>query len=177
MPSRNALTRTAGQAHRLVGLVGGVVAWVGLALVLLVAFNVLARYLFSMGSVAAQEMEWHLMAVVALFGMSYGINRGEDVRVDMLYAKYGPRTKAVVDVISAALMFAVAVIIAWLSVNYVRQSFTIGEGSPDPGGLPWRFLLKATIPAGFVLLALQAFAAFVEATCRLAGENASHDSQ
>lgn len=166
MPVR-IIKRTADQAHRLVGFIGGLVSWVGLALVLLVAFNVLARYLFSLGSVAMQELEWHLMAIVALFGMSYGINRGEDVRVDMLYAKYRPTTKAVVDVISSILMLIVALIVAWLSIHYVHQSFSIGEGSPDPGGLPERYLLKAAIPAGFILLALQAFAATVEASCRL----------
>lgn len=81
-------------AHGIVRVVGEVAAWSGLALVLLVAFNVLSRYLFSYGSVALQEAEWHLMAVAALFGMSYGLNQGGEVRVDIAYAKFPPRVQA-----------------------------------------------------------------------------------
>jgi TRAP-type mannitol/chloroaromatic compound transport system permease small subunit len=29
------------------------------------------------------------------------------------------------------------------------------EGSPDPGGIPYRFILKSFIPAGFILVLLQ----------------------
>ena len=34
------------------------------------------------------------------------------------------------------------------------------EGSPDPGGIPYRWVIKALIPIGFAMLFLQAFAAF-----------------
>ncbi|MEO1206162.1 MAG: TRAP transporter small permease subunit [Pseudomonadota bacterium] len=136
--------------------IGRMTAWLVLGLVLLVAFNVLARYLFSAGTVAMQELEWHLLAATALIGMSYGINRGDEVRVDMLYGNYSPRTKAIVDALAAILMFLVAVYLAKLSLNYVAQSYSFNEGSPDPGGLPYRYLLKSLITLGFVLLAVQA---------------------
>jgi TRAP-type mannitol/chloroaromatic compound transport system permease small subunit len=138
-----------------VGLAGRAVSWLVLGLVCLVAFNVLARYLFSIGTVALQELEWHLLAVTALIGMSYGINRGDEVRVDMLYARYGPRTKALVEILSAALMLLVALYLAYVSLSYVNQSYRFVEGSPDPGGLSHRFILKSFIPIGFILLALQ----------------------
>ena len=145
-------------ASRVVRVVGDVAAWSALALVLLVAGNVLARYLFSLGSVAPQEAEWHLMAVGALFGMSYGLNRGEEVRVDVLYARFPPRVRALVDLVGNVLLGLVAVVVAWLSLGYVADSYTIGEGSPDPGGLPARWLLKAALPLAFALLAVQAVA-------------------
>lgn len=146
-----------------VELVGRLAAWLVLGLVLLVAFNVLARYMFSAGTVALQELEWHMLAVTALIGMSYGINRGDEVRVDMLYAGYSPRTKAVVDILSAVLMLLVALFIIKVSIGYVQQSYAYNEGSPDPGGLPYRFILKALIPIGFFLLALQSVAQIAKA--------------
>lgn len=152
---------------RLVAAIGTVTAWTGLVLVLLVSFNVIARYFFSFGTVALQELEWHLMAVLALIGMSYTANQGEAVRVDMLYERYGPRLRAFVDLVAALLMGAIAVIFVKLSIPYVEQSQSLGEGSPDPGGLPHRFLLKAIIPFGFALLALQAFVQLVGAALRL----------
>ncbi|HEY9058803.1 MAG TPA: TRAP transporter small permease subunit [Aurantimonas sp.] len=143
-------------ADRLVRVVGEAAAWTGLVMVLLIGFNVFARYLFSYGSVALQEAEWHLLAVGALFGMSYGLNQGEEVRVDVLYGGYSPRTKRVVDTIASLLLFLTSVAVATLSIGFVLQSYSLGEGSADPGGLPLRWVLKASIPAAFLLLALQA---------------------
>ena len=150
-----------------VGLVGRCTAWLTLALVLLVAVNVLARYLFSAGTVAMQELEWHLLAVTALIGMSYGVNRGDEVRVDMLYSRYGPRSKAVVDLVSAVLTILVALFLLKVSLAYVSQSYSFLEGSPDPGGLSYRFVLKAFIPIGFSLLALQAIVQIAKAVREL----------
>jgi len=147
-------------ADMLVGQAGRLTAWLGLGLVLLVAFDVLARYLFSYGLVALQELEWHVLAVTMLIGMSYTLHRGDEVRVDILYARFGPQTKALVRLLSALLTLAVSVIIIKLSLPYVGQSLAFNEGSPDPGGLPYRFVLKAFIPLGFALLALQALVQF-----------------
>ena len=126
-----------------------------LALVLIVAGNVLLRYAFSFSPVAMQEFEWHLVSPIALIGMSYAVFHRADVRVDFLYDRFGLRTQAAIDLISGLLTLAVGVIIAWLAVPYVMQAYDIGEGSPDPGGLPYRYLVKAFIPLGFSLLAIQ----------------------
>ena len=48
--------------------------------------NVLLRYVFHTGSVWSQELEWHLMAPICLFGMSYALRHGEHVRVDVMFA-------------------------------------------------------------------------------------------
>lgn len=145
-------------ASSLVRHIGNLSAWLGLALVLVVSFNVLGRYLAGIGSVALQETEWHLMAAAALLGMSYGLNEGGEVRVDIFYEKMPSRMQALVDVISTLLLFGVAIIIGWLSLAYVQNSYSVNEGSPDPGGLPYRYLLKAVMPVAFLLLAVQAVA-------------------
>lgn len=143
-------------AHRLVRAVGEAAAWTGLVMVLLIGFNVFARYLFAFGSVALQESEWHLMAIGALLGMSYALNQGEEVRVDVLYAGFSPRTKHVIDMVASLLLLVVSLAVVVLSIGFVMQSYSLGEGSADPGGLPLRWLLKACIPFAFLLLALQA---------------------
>lgn len=164
---RRLLHLVANGASGTVRCIGQVTAWLGLALVLVVAFNVLARYLFSYGTVALQETEWHLMAMTALLGMSYGLNQGGEVRVDVLYAQMSPRRQAMINVVSAACLAAVALIIAWLSVAYVHSSLVIDERSSDPGGLGYRYLLKAAIPIGFGLLAVQAVAGMCQSLLAL----------
>jgi TRAP-type mannitol/chloroaromatic compound transport system permease small subunit len=109
----------------------------------------------------AQELEWHLLAAVILLGMSYAIQRGDNVRVDVFYADFGPRLKFFVDLLSGVLMLLIAMLFIKLSWAYVMQSYSIGESSADPGGIPLRWLVKGLIPLGFALLALQSLAALL----------------
>lgn len=153
--------------ERLVEAVGDWTAWITLAIVVLMATNVLLRYLFSTGSVWAQELEWHLLVPLVLFGMSYALRHGEHVRVDIVYGRLSPRAQARVDLLSAVLCIAISAVIIWLSLHYVEQSYVIDESSSDPGGLPHRYLIKALIPLGFALLLLQGVAAALASIERL----------
>jgi len=144
--------------ERFVDVIGAWTSWIALVIVALMATNVLLRYLFRTGTVWSQELEWHLLVPLILFGMSYALRHGEHVRVDILYAKFSDRTKVYVDLLSALLCFALSVLVIWFSLKYVQQSYVIGEQSQDPGGLPYRFLLKALIPTGFALLLAQSIA-------------------
>ena len=118
----------------------------------------LLRYVFNTGSVWSQELEWQLMAPICLFGMSYALRHGEHVRVDVLYASFSQRTKDLVGVITAAIAMTVSVIIIYFSLHYVAQSWNVGEGSANPGGIPARYILKSLIPIGFALFFLQSLA-------------------
>jgi TRAP-type mannitol/chloroaromatic compound transport system permease small subunit len=144
--------------ERFTDFVGRATSWLALVIVLLMATNVLLRYGFSIGSVWAQELEWHLLAPLILFGMSYAMLHGEHVRVDVLYAKFGERTKLWVEVASQLLCILISLVIIWLSIKYVQQAYVIDEQSPDPGGLTHRWILKALIPLGFAFLVLQCVA-------------------
>jgi TRAP-type mannitol/chloroaromatic compound transport system permease small subunit len=153
--------------ERAVDLVGRAAAWLTLAVVLLMATNVLLRYGFSIGSVWSQELEWHLLAPLVLFGMTYALKRGDHVRVDVFYARMTPRGQAAVDLLSALLAMVMALLVIRYSLGYVQQSYGINEISPDPGGLTHRWVLKSLIPLGFGLFALQAAALGVAAALRL----------
>ncbi|WP_341895670.1 TRAP transporter small permease subunit [Ferrovibrio terrae] len=156
---------------------GRLASWTGFALVLVMAFNVLLRYLFHTGSVAMQELEWHLMAPVSLLCIAYAIKHEGHVRVDILYGSFSLRTKQVLEVVSCLVAVAFSVIIIKLSIGYVMQSYLIGEKSPDPGGLPYRFLLKAMIPAGFLLLLVQSLAATLRALIPFFGGSIPPEAQ
>jgi TRAP-type mannitol/chloroaromatic compound transport system permease small subunit len=145
----------------LIDAVGKAALYLTLVMIALVATNVLLRYAFSFGSVWAQELEWHLLAAVILFGMSYALQRGDNVRVDLFYAGFRPRTKFVVNLVSGLLTLAIALIFIKLSLAYVAQSWSINETSADPGGIPFRWAVKGLIPLGFGLLALQTLGALL----------------
>jgi TRAP-type mannitol/chloroaromatic compound transport system permease small subunit len=137
--------------------VGRVTAWSSFALAAVMGGNVLLRYVFHTGTVWSQELEWHLMAPICLFGMSYALRHGEHVRVDVMFAGFTQRSKNFVEFLSSLILMAISVIVIWLSINYVMQSWSIGEGSANPGGIPARYVLKSLIPIGFALMFVQAF--------------------
>ena len=142
--------------------IGQAASLLALVIIVLMACNVLLRYSLSLGTVWAQELEWHLLAALILFGMSYALLRGDNVRVDIFYSKYSPQTKRWVDIASAILTMAIAVIMVFLSWKYVGQSYAIAEKSPDPGGIAMRWLLKSLLPLGYGLLFLQSFGALLK---------------
>ncbi|HET7913044.1 MAG TPA: TRAP transporter small permease subunit [Pseudolabrys sp.] len=154
--------RLAGGIDTFIDAVGRITAWSSFALALVMGTNVLLRYGFSTGSVWAQELEWHLMSPICLFGMSYALRHGEHVRVDVLFASFSERNKLLVEFITALISMAVCAIVIDLSWSYVAYSWNIGEGSANPGGVPARYLLKALIPLGFALLFLQSLAQAIQ---------------
>ncbi len=153
--------------ERAVDLVGRATSWLALAIVAVMATNVVLRYLFSFGSVWSQELEWHLLAPLILFGIPYALLKGEHVRVDVLFARFSRRNQLRVEAVSQVLCILVSAAFVWLSLKYVQQSFAIGEQSADPGGLPYRWALKALIPAGFALLFLQSIATLLGVVAKL----------
>lgn len=148
----------AARIERFVDWVGRCSSWLTLVLVALMSANVVLRYFFSIGSVWAQELEWHLLVPLVLFGSAYALRHGEHVRVDIVYGALSQKSKNRVDLVSALLAVAVAALFLWLSLHYVQQAYVIDEGSPDPGGLPHRYLVKSVLPIGFALFLLQGVA-------------------
>ncbi len=147
--------------NRLTEIIGRLTAWLVVLMVGLTLYDVAMRYLFRSGSVGLQELEWHLFALIILFGAGYTFKHDDHVRVDLIYAsnRLSDRQRLLIDV-AGNLFFLLpfATLIIWSSVPFAYESFVHAETSPDPGGLSQRWLLKAAIPTGFALLALQALA-------------------
>ena len=140
-----------------VDVLGRVTAFLLLLLVLNVSFDVMMRYLFHNSSVGMQEMEWHLFAVIFLFGISVALKDEGHVRVDFLYENYSPRKKAVVNIFGTVFfLMPLALLILFGSVEYVKDAYVTHEISEDPGGLPFRWLIKGMIPLSFGFLLVSA---------------------
>lgn len=139
--------------------IGKAIAWLTTALVLLFCYDVVMRYLFSSTAVWITEMEWHLFALIFLVGAAYAYRHDKHVRVDVFYSKMSPKGKAWVNLVGI-LVFLIpwCLVIIRASYRYAHYSWTLLEGSPNPGGLPYRFIIKFAITFGFILLLLQAIA-------------------
>lgn len=155
---------------------GRSVAWLVLAMVLLICYDVAMRYLLQQGSVALQELEWHLFALIFLLGSAYTLKHDEHVRVDILYQsrKLSDKHRALINIIGILvflLPFCILILVsAW---PFVENAYFYNEGSPDPGGLPYRYLLKASILIAFSMLILQGLAELLRNILKLQNTEAA----
>jgi len=140
-------------------ILGRVASWLTFVLVLLVCFDVTIRYFFNDTHAWIMELEWHLFALIFLLGAGYTLKHDHHVRVDLFYTKFSQRDQAWVN-LGGSVLFLIpwCWIIIVYSFQYAYTSFQVGEGSPDPGGLPARYLIKFAITFGIGLLFLQAIA-------------------
>jgi TRAP-type mannitol/chloroaromatic compound transport system permease small subunit len=151
--------------------VGRGTAWLTTGMVLLTAYDSIMRYGFQRGSIALQELEWHLFGIVFLLGAGYTLKEDAHVRVDILYTRFGPRKRAWVNLLGAAVaLLPFCALVIWSTRNFVWNSWNIREFSPDPGGLPARYVLKAMIPVGFFLVALQGVSEAIKSLAVLTGK-------
>jgi TRAP-type mannitol/chloroaromatic compound transport system permease small subunit len=148
------------------GAVGRAVAWLALAMVLIGAFNAVARYAgrymgVHLSSNAYLELQWYLFSIMFLLGAAWVLREDRHVRVDVLYGRVQPRVRHIINIAGTTLLLIpFSVFLIWVSSPVVRNSWRIREASPDPGGLP-RYPLKAMIIVCFVLLLLQAIAELI----------------
>ena len=140
--------------------------------VVVVFVDVVMRYVFNTSFVFTQELEWHLFAFIFLMGAGYTLLKDGHVRVDIFYQSMSPKSQAWINLLGV-LFFLVpgCIMIIATSLSFVSNSWSVMEGSPDPGGIPYRFLLKACIPAGFILVLLQGFSLGIKSLLVIVGED------
>jgi len=165
------LKRIADRIDALNEWVGRGVSWVTTGLVVVVFGDVVMRYVFNISFVFTQELEWHLFAFIFLIGAGYTLLHDGHVRVDIVYQRLSTKARAWVNLIGCLVfLFPGCVLIIGTSIDFVWESMKILEGSPDPGGIPLRFLLKSCIPIGFVLFGLQGVSLFIRSLLIIKGQ-------
>ena len=138
---------------------GKIAGWVALAMVLIVTLDVIMRYLFNLTFVCVQELEWHLFGVLFLLGAGYTLAHDGHVRVDIFYQRLNKRQQAWINLIGVIVfLLPGCFLVVDTTYNFFLNSLHMQEGSPDPGGLPARYVLKFFIPFSFVMVGLQGVA-------------------
>ncbi|MEJ6806712.1 MAG: TRAP transporter small permease subunit [Saprospiraceae bacterium] len=131
-------------------------SYINVLLVMIICIDVFMRYILNTTQTWVIELEWHLFALIFLLGASYTLQEDQHVRVDLFYADRSIKFKAWINLLGT-LLFLVpwCLILVNSSFNYATNSWMMNEGSPNPGGLPARYIIKYCMTFGFVLLLLQ----------------------
>ena len=168
------LLRLSGIIDQFSEITGKGVSWLAFLMVILVTADVVMRYLFHVSFVALQELEWHLFALIFLLGGAYTLKHNAHVRVDLFYQRLGKKGRAWINLAGCLIfLFPGCYLVVTTSIPFVHASFSLHEMSPDPGGLPARYVLKMAIPAAFIMMALQGVSMLIHSLLEIAGVDQS----
>ena len=155
---------------RISTVIGTTAAWMTLLMVIITFVVVVLRKTFIVGFIWLQESVVWMHAVVFMLGAAYTLHAEEHVRVDVFYRDLSPRRRAWIDLVGVVIfLLPVCGFLAWMSFDFVMQSWSIGESSREAGGLPFPFvpLLKTILLLMPVTLALQGISLLLKSLARL----------
>ncbi|MBT7262192.1 MAG: TRAP transporter small permease subunit [Desulfobacula sp.] len=139
--------------------------------ILVIFSNVIMRYVFNTSFVFMSELEWHVFAFIFLMGAGFTLLHDGHVRVDIFYSMMDRKKQALINLLGVLfLLIPSCYVVLSTSIPWVIVAYKVGEVSIDPGGIPARFLLKATLPIGYLLMLIQGLALCVKSAFTLLGK-------
>ena len=163
--------------HRVSEVLAFIGALLIFLLVLLTCEQVLARYAFHSSSIAMQELQWHLFAASFLLASPYAYYKNKHISVDILSQSWSPMFRKVVTILALVIFFFPSMgFLIYYGIEFTIQARSYstpqdfgwfqfllqGEGSPNPGGLPGRWIIKAFIPLSALWLTMEGIAHIFE---------------
>ncbi|MFC4257525.1 TRAP transporter small permease subunit [Marinobacter lacisalsi] len=155
---------------RMIRAIGRGLSWLWLAMLVVVLVNVFSRFVMSRGSIALEELSWHLFGIAMIMTLAYAVVEDDHVRVDVLREKFSLKARAIIEVLGIALLaLPILGLMIDALVPYAWKAFVLDERSQAPSGLPYRFIFKSFLPLGLALVSLALFSRLTRCTSLLAG--------
>ncbi len=158
----NALLKFSQRIDAMTERLGKAAPWLVLVVVLVSAGNAIMRYTISYSSNAFLEVQWYLFGMIFLSCAGFTLLRNEHVRIDLISGRFSKRGQTWIDIFGIIFfLMPMALAILMLSWPVFVNAFVSSEMSNSPGGLiVWPARLM--IPAGFLLLILQALSELIK---------------
>lgn len=115
------------------------------------------------------EMAQFLMVAYFLLGGAYSLQLDDHVRMDLLYGRWSPRTRAWVDVLTAVFLLFYLVLLLYGGISSTLYAFEYGETSYSAWS-PRMAPIKVVMVIGITLMLLQAISQFFKDVAEVRGE-------
>jgi len=150
------LVGTVRAIDRFTDTTGTWIAWLNLPLVLVVCYEVAARYFFGAPTIWSFDLTYMLYAAIFMLGAAFALHKGAHIRTDFFFEQWSIRTRGIIDSVAYIVFFfpSLAVFLA-VSGNEAWYAYLISETSEQT---PWRPILwpfKAVVPLTCLLLMVQ----------------------
>ena len=140
--------------------VGKTVSWLILPVIVVVTYEIVMRYVFSKPTIWATESMIYGCALIYVFCSAWVLQTGRHVRIDMLYERLSPRTKAIFDSLTFFAFLLYIAMFLWASSKYAYRATIIFEESDSP----WRpplWPMKVALAAGTFFVLIQGISNFL----------------
>lgn len=163
-------TRISQGMDRVISGIGKSASWLWFVITGVIIYAVVGRYAFDVGSVTLEEVQWHLAGAGWLLGLAYTLVVDGHVRVDVFHERMSIRGQGWVELFGLVFLLLPFLGLAVVEmVPYAYSSWTQGETSQAPAGLPYRWVLKSVVALSFILLTLAALSRLLKVTALLFG--------
>ena len=132
------------------GACGHASALAVVALIALMNYEVLARYLFEAPTIWSYEVSTMVMGSSFVLAIAYAIQTDSHVRVDLFKHRFGPRGQTAIDLVGNALfLLPITLWLSWGLWDYLYGAYVSGEVSGQSAWNPkvWPFRLVLFIGA------------------------------
>ena len=127
-----------------------------------VIINIFLRYVFNINYIFLQELVMYMHAFIFLFGISICLKEDSHVRIDIFSSKLGVAYRQLIDQIGLIIfIIPFCLFVIYESTSMITRSWVMLEGSSEPGGLPFVFVLKSSIYLFSFLIFIQAVNKFL----------------
>lgn len=140
---------------RLQRLIGRAVAFVFVVVAAVIAYEVVARYLFNAPTIWAHELTATLTAMAFLFAGPYAMVQGDHIRITSLYMHFPARLRRLADIVASlvTLLYIGALIYAaWIVAGHAWARM---ETSASAWNQPTPVIIKSVLLITSVLIAVQ----------------------
>ena len=156
-----------GILKRFVNAIDSINEWVGkvfpflvLFMMIVVTYEVVARYVFNKPTQWAHELGMFMYGTACMLAGAYVLLYKAHVNLDLLYARVTRRRQAILDLITAPVFFFVVILIIWYGTDFAHNSWKMLEISSSPWHPPY-YPIKTIIPLAALLLLLQGVVKFI----------------
>jgi TRAP-type mannitol/chloroaromatic compound transport system permease small subunit len=132
----------------------------GAVMMFIVSYEVVMRYVFNRPTSWAFEVNESILCIYAALAGGYTLLRKGHVNVEIVYSRFGMRTRMVIDILTSFLFFGFIIVLLWQTWDMAFDSLMLGERSEGVLGLPL-YPAKIAIVIGVILILFQGFANFV----------------
>ena len=148
--------------------IGNMLSWLALFLVIIVCTSVFLRYILGISSLGFDELQWHIYSFGFMMGFSYCTASDTHIRNDLLYNNFSELTKHYIDLLSHLLvLLPFVLVILYHSWTFVLRAYVGSEGSIDPGGLQYRWIIKSVLLLAFALFGIAAITRSINITAKI----------
>lgn len=148
---------------------GKVARWVVFVLILAITYEVVMRYVFNAPTIWVFDVSYMLYAVLCSLGFAYVYYHGGNVRVDIIYVRFSPKGKLIIDIVFTLIFFfPLYFMLTAIFAQDVWYAYQIKETTMRTFFYPLTWPYKTLIAVGFGLLCLQGIATFLKDVIALA---------